>query len=260
MSYLETLGLTRLQSRTYVSVLSLGQAKASTIARRTGIIRSEIYRTLDELTAKGLVTKLLCTPAAFRATDPKSALYTLLETESSKIEKLRGIFGEVLESLHSLAAFPEQQIGGFKLLPDRRKLDPTLANMIRNTKNCYLAVYSKWGLARVTPDSAERAAMTSAKRRGVQIRLVSEIDRSNIIQARALTKCGEVRKARGIGFYLGVMDNEEAMIGPMLTEDDANSTQSVDIWTNNTLFVQGMRALFERIWLSSTSLTRDGLV
>jgi len=250
--FLQQLGLTLIETKTYLCLLALGQAKASTVAAKIGVIRPTVYRSLDDLSKKGLVSKTLSTPAVYRPTDPRRVLHSLLGDASAKIERLRSIFGEVLESLYSQASFSDEPVGEFKLLPDRRKLEPALADMIGRARNCYFAVYSKWGLSRVTRDSPEYLAILTAKKRKVKVRIVAEIDDSNLKQARALRKYAEVRNSADIGFYLTLKDSDEVMIGPMLTDRDLDrSAPSVDLWTNNRTFVQGMKDLFEKIWLGS---------
>ena len=255
--FLQQLGLTAIETKTYLCLLSLGQAKASTVAEKIGVIRPTVYRSLDDLSKRGLVSKTLAVPAVYRPTDPRRVLHSLLSDASAKIESLRSVFGEALENLYSHASFPDEAVGEFKLLPDRRKLEPALADMIGRARSNYSAVYSKWGIARVTRESPEYQAMAAAKKRNVKIRIVAEIDNSNLKQARALRKYVEIRNSVDIGFYLTLMDGDEVMIGPMLTDRDlGRATSSVDLWTNNKTFVQAMRDLFEKIWLGSDLLPR----
>jgi sugar-specific transcriptional regulator TrmB len=255
--FLQQLGLTAIETKTYLCLLTLGQAKASTVAAKTGVIRPTVYRALDDLSKRGLVSKTLATPAVYRPTDPRRVLHSLLGEASARIERLRSVFGEALENLYSHASFPDEQVGEFKLLPDRRKLEPALADMIGRAQNNYSAVYSRWGMARVTRESPEYLAIAAAKKRNVEIRIVAEIDNSNIKQARALRRYVEIRNSVDIGFYLTLMDSDEVMIGPMLTDRDlTRATPSVDLWTNNKTFVQAMRDLFEKIWLGSDFLPR----
>lgn len=260
LSFLEQFGLTSIQARTYLSLFSHGQAKASVLAESMGVIRPTVYRVLSELSKKGLVTKSLTTPAVYSAKDPKNALRALLSDASTKIEQLSSMLGEALYTLYSNAPSASEPVGGFNLLPDRRKLEPSLAEMIGRARSSYSAVYSRWGLARVVHDSPEGRAIIEAKGRGIAVRIVTEIDASNARVARALEKHAEVRNTKDIGFYLALRDQEEVMIGPMLTDSELRrGGRNVDLWANNAAFARAMYDLFEKIWMGSASLSSQKL-
>lgn len=255
-SYLLDLGLTKLQARTYVSLLSLGPAKASTVAKELGIIRPEIYRTLDELSSKGLVERTLAKPSSYNAVEPRRALRALLDRASSDIERIREHFGEALESLSSRGSLSERLEAEFRLLPNRQILIPTVIRMLGRARVYYLAVFSKEAMARFTGDSVERRTIAAAKKRGVRIRIITELDNTNAKYALALTKYAEIRNARNIDFYMDLTDGREVIFGPKLTDSDLNhGLDSVDLWTDSAAFVQAMKGMFDRIWRSSTSLT-----
>ena len=254
LSFLEQFGLTRLEAMTYLSLVSQGQAKASALAESTGVIRPTIYRVLAELTEKGLVRKSLTTPAVYSANDPKNALRALLADATTKIERLSGMLGEALYTLYSNAPSAAEPVGEFKLIPDRNRLEPALAEMIERAHESYSAIYSKWGLARVTPDSPEGRAIAEAARRGVQVRIVSEIEALNSKVARSLGKRAEIRSTKDVGFYLALRDESEVMIGPMLTDGEMNHDghgRNVDLWANNCAFARAMRDLYEKVWAGS---------
>ena len=261
LSFLEQFGLTRLEARTYLSLLSQGQARASALAESTGVIRPTIYRVLDQLAEKGLVRKSLTTPAVYSASDPKNALRALLANATTKIERLSSMLGEALYTLYSNAPSAAEPAGEFKLIPDRKRLEPTLADMIERSQSTYSAIYSKWGLARVTEDSPEGRALVEAAKRGVQIRIVSEIEASNAKVARLLRTHTEIRNTKGIGFYLALRDENEVMIGPMLTDGEINHDgQNVDLWANNCAFARAMRDLYEKIWAGSVPMNSNHIL
>lgn len=79
------LGLTEYQARVYSSLVSLGVASASEVHRKSGVPRTKIYETLEELSRKGAVETQPGRPALYRAVHPQALVRRLVEdyTESA---------------------------------------------------------------------------------------------------------------------------------------------------------------------------------
>jgi sugar-specific transcriptional regulator TrmB len=253
VSFLMELGLTRLQARTYLYLISLGRARAGRLAKELDIVRPEVYRVLTELSKKGLVTRLLTSPANYEATDPERALSSLVTQFSSKAETLRDKYEQVCSSLRSRANPVERTEIEFRLLPGRSQVVDTAVNMMHRAKTRFDAVYSRWGMARFTRSSDARKALATARRRGVTVRIVSEIVKTNRKQAATLTEYAEVRHADDITFYMDICDDKEVTFGPKLTDSDlSHPERQVDLWTNDPAFVNALQGMFNKIWEGST--------
>ncbi len=90
--YTETLmalGLNGTQARVYLSLLFLGQSKARTIWKTSKINRQDIYRTLNDLERKGLVEKMVTSPAQFRALPLQHGISALLKERSLEYDNLK---------------------------------------------------------------------------------------------------------------------------------------------------------------------------
>jgi len=127
------------------------------------------------------------------------------------------------------------------------------SQMILNAKSDYIGIISKYGLGRVRKDGTG-SALLRAKRRGVKVRLISEVDNGNAHNANFLSRHIALRKTVGLTFYLDVIDRKEMVIGPAITDEEAveRSKREADLWTNNSKFIQGMYGFFEKLWLIST--------
>jgi sugar-specific transcriptional regulator TrmB len=86
---LKSLGLNGTEARVYLSLLFLGQSKAKTIWKTSKINRQDIYRTLNELGRKGLIEKIVTSPATFRALPLQDGLTTLLKERAKEYETLK---------------------------------------------------------------------------------------------------------------------------------------------------------------------------
>lgn len=255
LAYLMDLGLTRLQTETYLCLASLGRARPSRLAKSLGIVRPEIYRILSDLLEKRLVERLLTRPAIYEVCDPEHGLRAMITRLCDRAQRAVDQFDKINSFIKSGIPLTEPTESEFKLLPGRDLVIDTAVGMMHRSRSRYDAIYSKWGIGRFTKNSPTRKAIASASRRGVRIRIVSEVDKSNRRQALAMKKHAQVRRASEITFYMEICDGTEVTFGPSLTETDTlNSRQQVDLWTNNIPFVKACEGMFERVWDGSSEL------
>ena len=81
---LEFIGLTKVESRVYITLLNEGPSLANTLSRRSGIHRRSIYDVMDRLIDKGLVNYIVQNKKRyFSATSPHRLSEVIEEQESS---------------------------------------------------------------------------------------------------------------------------------------------------------------------------------
>ncbi len=88
LKILEEIGLTDSQIIVYTTLLELGQTKSGNIIKIAQIAGSVVYRALDDLIQKGLVTFIIKSKTKyFSATEPKNIMH-LWEDKKSKLADL----------------------------------------------------------------------------------------------------------------------------------------------------------------------------
>jgi sugar-specific transcriptional regulator TrmB len=72
-------GLTVLQAKVYLTLVTLGQATIKAISKTAGVARQDIYRVTSELQKHGLVEKVIATPNEFKVIPLKDGISILLQ-------------------------------------------------------------------------------------------------------------------------------------------------------------------------------------
>jgi sugar-specific transcriptional regulator TrmB len=246
-------GFTALQSKVYLALLRLGSARAELLGRVTGIVRPEIYRILHELAAKGLVQRTPGPPSRYSATPPDKGLSLVIGRYKKRLIDLERKKASLVK-IFKAYPFDQNSIaeGGFSLIMGADSVVFKARQMISEAKHEYVAIMSKYALKRAREDGVTRV-LASAKKRNLQMRIISEIDKSNSAIADNLSKYVELRRSNGLLFYLDIYDRKEMLFGPAITDAELNNTVrgDTDLWTNNLQFVGGMYALFEHLWDAS---------
>jgi sugar-specific transcriptional regulator TrmB len=87
------LGLSQLQAKVYLALLESDKRTATDINKKTKIARQEVYRIVEELEPKGIVTKTITSPVQFHPTPLPETLAILIETRinttSNLLRKIR---------------------------------------------------------------------------------------------------------------------------------------------------------------------------
>jgi sugar-specific transcriptional regulator TrmB len=83
------LGLTHLQAKVYVALLSLKNATARSVQTFSSVARQDVYPVLSELEEKGLVEKVVAKPARFRSIPIKDAISVLTQKRDEQTHQLR---------------------------------------------------------------------------------------------------------------------------------------------------------------------------
>jgi len=248
ISRLMEFGLTSLQSRAYLALLRLGTAGASQVSSATGIVRPEAYRVLRELSVKGLVERNPGLPSTYTARPPKQGVSFLLHSLAKKVSLLEQKKKDLIECLSSYSshveAEPRQR---FSVVVGGANVINKVEEMIYVAKKDCVGIMSEHGLRRLNKE------WISAARRRVRVRLIAEINDSNVANADSLSRHIELRRARDVPICFKIVDKKEMVLGPPVTNEEASrrTWREDDLWTNNLRFIGGMYALFERLWKTS---------
>lgn len=252
-------GLTRLQSKIYLALLRVGPSRSGQLSSYTGVVRPEVHRVLRELAVKGLVQRKPGSPSTYSPTSPERGLSLIIERYKEKLHELET---KKTALVSMLGTYPESYTdfpsGGFGVIMGADNVVARATRMILGARQEYVAIMSKYALRRANEDNVTDAVL-SARKRNVRVRIISEIDESNSSVANALSKYISLRQINDVLVYLDIFDGKEMLFGPAITDVEVthSSRRDVDLWTDNSRFVAGMRALFEHVWETSTKYRRS---
>ncbi|CAN5858619.1 hypothetical protein BH23THE1_BH23THE1_08880 [soil metagenome] len=88
-SALQSLGLTNYESRTYLSLLSLGISDARDLCIHSGVPSSKIYSIMNKFRMYGLIEVQQSKPARFRILEPSLGINKLMKYKEKEINSLK---------------------------------------------------------------------------------------------------------------------------------------------------------------------------
>ena len=81
-------GFTATENVAYRALLDLGPSSAYAVARRLTIARANAYQALDGLVGKGAASMVGTAPRRYRATQPRTLLAQLVESQARRLDRL----------------------------------------------------------------------------------------------------------------------------------------------------------------------------
>jgi sugar-specific transcriptional regulator TrmB len=117
--------------------------------------------------------------------------------------------------------------------------------MIREAEKTVTIVTTAQGLNRKL--EALMPSLEKAKKRGVKIRIASQIDETNKDIAKELSKVAEVKAMPKIRARFAIVDSEELLF-LLLDDDKVHPNYDVAIWLSTEFFASAMEQLFEYAW------------
>jgi len=184
------------------------------------------------------------------AVPPNRALSILYDRLNTRLTALKHEKKDLAKSLSAYSTVVDEIADErFSLITGGANLILKTRQMIAEAHNDVAAIISTYGIKRIKA-SGQLAAYVGAKRRGVRIRLVAEIDESCVSGAQLLSKHLKIRQIRDLLFYIVIVDKKQMAFGPAVTDQEMYDShkRETDLWTNSHRFISGMYELFETIW------------
>jgi sugar-specific transcriptional regulator TrmB len=185
---------------------------------------------------------------------PDRAISILLEHFSHKLQELEERKSNIVNSLAAIAStFDQETAQGFTLITGGGNLIARAKQLVIDARFDYAGVISKYGLRRILSNGVARALVVAKNRYGLCARIISEIDETNVKTAKYLSGYFEVRRCKGLQYYLDIVDKKTVVLGPAVTDEEATelNRRELDLLTTNARFVQGMSSMFEQLWKAS---------
>ena len=97
----EILDLDELEVRIYLNLLRTGPITASALAKELNVDRARMYRTVDKLVSKNILSTTLSIPKLCIPAEPKDALKLALRKKEEEIKKIKKSGVGIIEKINN---------------------------------------------------------------------------------------------------------------------------------------------------------------
>ncbi len=239
--------------KVWTALLSRGVSTAGELSNISDVPRSRTYDILETLEKKGFIVMKLGKPIKFVALKPEEVIDRVKKNlvvdageKSKRLDKLKS--EEILTELNSLFTQgvkfvePSDLSGSVK---GRQNVYNHLDMMIREAESTITIVTTAMGLNRKL--EALMPSLEKAKKRGVTIRIASQVNDNNKDVVKELSKVAEVKDMPKMRARFAIVDGEQLLF-MILDDEKVHPNYDVAIWLSTDFFAASMEQLFEAAW------------
>jgi len=247
------------EAKIWTALLSRGVSTAGELADIGTVPRSRAYDILESLEKKGFVVMKLGKPIKYIAVDPREVVIRVqklmrdnAEDHVKQLDSLRNT--DVLKELDLLHkqgiefVEPTDLAGAIR---SRHNIHSHIDQMVRGAEKSIVLMTTAKGL--IKKAEILKPAFEKLKRKGVKIRVASQITKENMNAARELNKVAEVRHVDKINARFCMVDGKELTF-MVMNDENVHPSYDVGVWVNTPYFVSALEGMFDLAWQDMKTL------
>ena len=264
-------GLSERETEAVIALSAKPNLKASELAKELGTTRLDAYNSLERLQSSGLVTVTVDRPMKFSSPPLKNVLEHLINIRKEQLKKIEqgykdikeGKTQDIVEEINlDLEIEPK-----FAVLKERVHIFSKMEKMAMESEHSLILTLGKFGILHLCRSTA-LAEVNKAAQRGVEVKVMAQLDRRTIRFFSELDPVVEVRHSDDLESQGTVMDQLEA-IQYLNTEENPVGRGKTDaaLLIQSMPFAESQRNLIESIWeeaipfeLASKRFTEERIV
>lgn len=240
---MNSLGLSVLEAKVYLSLLKVGKASAKTISKVSKISQPDVYRVLCKLENHGLVEREVAIPNQFKATTMNEGLALLLQRRDNQSAILHKKATEILENFKEEKKAEVQEAPKFVLVPAAHVYK--IRNAVDNAQTdvlCYTSLDMFRKVRFITEDAWKRCV-----KRGIKFQFIigNPHDEKVILKLDPVLKnndCFEIKWTETAMPCVVVIDGKEVFLRTEM------NLEAPVLWSNNPVIVAMIQEHFETKW------------
>jgi sugar-specific transcriptional regulator TrmB len=243
--------LSKNEVKVYLFLARCGSQKVQQISENIGIHRTEAYKILRSLEAKGLIARILEKPMKFAALPLERVLENLIEERRGRIIQLEQRKKELLEMWRSLPAVEEFSSNKetLQVIEGKRQVMVKVSELLDSSEAEFQAVVSDNEMAWLFNNLFFEDLDDLMKKRSLDVRMMTQhspistyiIDKTDLCNM----DFAFLRRSNQPSFF--VVDDKQILL---LMNNDENKLLAM--WTNYEAVVASFRNLFEHLWKNQT--------
>ncbi len=256
----EILGLDELEAKVYLNLLRIGPITASALAKELDIDRARMYRTVDKLVSRNIISTTLSSPKLCIAADPHDALKIALGKKEDEVNKIKKSGEAIMDKINNeITTNQVSTVPTFRVVQGRQNIYADIAQLIENTTDVIYIATTLDDVSRMYHSTIPEK-ITICEKNGGKVRLLVDMDDPKLAPFVKRFNATETRVGKLPSKGRMVVQKDKQMI----MSDSATYSQysSVDfdssLCTNSVEMVDNIFTLCSHLWKSSKPLeTKD---
>lgn len=254
----EILDLDELEAKVYLNLLRAGPITASALAKELDIDRARMYRTVDKLVSRNIISTTLSSPKLCIAADPHDALKIALRKKEDEVNKIKKGGEAVIEKINNeITTKQGTNVPTFRVVQGRGNIYADIAQLIENSSDTVYISTTLEDISRMYHSAIPEKIMICEKRGG-KVRLLVELDDPKLISFVKRFNASETKICKLPSKGRMVVQKDKQMImsdSAAASQMSTNSESDFSLCTNSSEMVSNIHSLCSLLWETAQPLT-----
>jgi len=252
------LDLEELEAKVYLNLLRVGPITASALAKELDIDRARMYRTVDRLVSRNIISTTLSSPKLCIAAEPQDALKMALRKKEDEVNKIKKEGEAIIEKINSeITTKSGTNVPTFRVVQGRGNIYADIAQLIENSLDTVYISTTLEDISRMY-HSAIPEKITVCEKRGGKVRLLVEMDDPKLIPFVKRFNATETKICKLPSKGRMVVQKDKQMImsdSANASQMSANSESDFSLCTNSSEMVSNIHSLCSLLWETAQPIT-----
>jgi sugar-specific transcriptional regulator TrmB len=253
----EILDLDELEVKIYLNLLRTGPITASALAKELDVDRARMYRTVDKLVSRNILSTTLSIPKLCIPVDPKEAVKLALRKKEDEVRKIKKSGHGIIEKITSEITITNGiTVPTFRVVQGRANIYSDIAQMIENSSGTIYIVTTLEDISKMY-HSVIPEKIASCERKGGIVKLLVEIDDHQLVPFVKRFNATETRVCKLPSKGRMVVQKDKQMImsdSAAVNQLSSNSELDFSLCTNSAEMIDNLNRLCELLWKSGEPL------
>ena len=253
----EILELEELEVKIYLNLLRTGPITASALAKELDVDRARMYRTVDKLVSRNILSTTLSIPKLCIPVDPKEAVKLALRKKEDEVKKIKKSGQKIVEKITSEITITNGiTVPTFRVVQGRANIYSDIAQLIENSSSTIYIVTTLEDISKMYHSTIPEK-ISACEKKGGSVKLLVEIDDPQLVPFVKRFKATETRVCKLPSKGRMIVQKDKNMIlsdSAAVNQLSSNSELDFSLCTNSVEMIDNLNRLCELLWKSGESL------
>ena len=252
----EILDLDDLEAKVYLNLLRSGPITASALAKELDIDRARMYRTVDKLVSRNIISTTLSSPKLCIASDPHDALKIALGKKEDEVNKIKKSGEAIIDKINSeISTNQRSTVPTFRVVQGRQNIYADIAHLIENSTGITYIATTLDDVSRMYHSTIPEK-ISICEKNGGKVRLLVDMNDPKLAPFVKRFNATETKvgKLPSKGRMVVQMDKKMIMSDSAASSQNASADSDFSLCTNSSEMVDNIFTLCSFLWNSSKPL------
>ncbi|HSG74421.1 MAG TPA: helix-turn-helix domain-containing protein [Nitrosopumilaceae archaeon] len=252
----DVLDLDDLEAKVYLNLLRAGPITASALAKELDIDRARMYRTVDKLVSRNIISTTLSSPKLCIAADPHDALKIALGKKEDEVNKIKKSGEAIIDKINNeISTNQNSTVPTFRVVQGRQNIYADISHVIENATGVIYIATTLDDVSRMYHSTIPEK-ITLCEKNGGKVRLLVDMDDPKLAPFVKRFNATETRigKLPSKGRIVVQQEKKMIMSDSAASFKNSNSDSDFSLCTNSSEMVDNIFTLCTFLWDTSKPL------